>query len=359
MADAPFERFVLLNRLVSSSSTRAPEEHKPPTIAGHELFDAIEKRRQKGWAIEFLGLPETEIEAERGEAARIASGKGYDFISLRKTAFENQAPWHFVTLLLEYVDASKRSFSVVHTENLTGRDISGDEHERGSRSAHIVVRLPTKQYDDGTYRCAIEAVHSITRREIENFLCRQLRRQAAADELTFIAQATDKKGRNVEKEYRYAPRLDLFADIGRKIDFALSGGRELAHMTFTKRAEKQSIGKPTAVVHSDVYADIELKVSAKQGPDDPKERIQWLANIRKFYENRGYESRMYYRHIGGGILSGQVHHALAGAADLVMCQKELISLKCEPKEWHSKINNEIKEQMIGLLNTEELWERSK
>jgi hypothetical protein len=88
MADEGFQRFVLLNRLVSRPSTRTPEEHKPPTIPGDELFGAIEKRRNKGWAIEFLGLPETEIEAEKGEAARMASGKGYDFIFLRQIIIE-------------------------------------------------------------------------------------------------------------------------------------------------------------------------------------------------------------------------------------------------------------------------------
>jgi hypothetical protein len=36
-------------------------------------------------------------------------------------------------MLLEHVDASKRSSSMVHTENLTGREISGAEEERGSR----------------------------------------------------------------------------------------------------------------------------------------------------------------------------------------------------------------------------------
>ncbi len=156
MADDGVQRFVLLNRLVSQSSTRAPEEHKPPTIPGDELFGVIEKRRKEGWAIEFLGLPETEIEAEKGETARIASGKGYDFLFLRQITTEERPPWNFVTMLLEYVDASKSSFSVVHTENLTGREISGAEEERGSRSAHVVVRLPIKQYDDGAYRCAIE-----------------------------------------------------------------------------------------------------------------------------------------------------------------------------------------------------------
>ena len=42
-----------------------------------------------------------------------------------------------------------------------------------------------------------------------------------------------------------------------------------------------------------------------------------------------------------------------------MCQKELISIKDEAKQWYPEISNEIKEQMILLLNTDELWERSK
>jgi hypothetical protein len=42
--DGP-QRFVLLNRLVSRSVTRAPEEHKPPMESGAELLTVIEKRR--------------------------------------------------------------------------------------------------------------------------------------------------------------------------------------------------------------------------------------------------------------------------------------------------------------------------
>jgi hypothetical protein len=224
------------------------------------------RRRTQGWAIEFLGLSETDKEVEKGERARIENGKGHDFIFLREMKIEERPPWKFATLLLEFVDESKRSFSVVHTQKLTGREIAGAGEERGSLSAHVVVRLPIKQYDDGSYRCAIEVAHSIPRSAIEHFLCRQLRRQAASDESTFSVKVPGKRGMVVEKEYRYNPRLELFADIGRKIDFVLSGGRELAHMTFTKRSEKQSIGKPTSVAHKDLYADVELKVSAKQGP---------------------------------------------------------------------------------------------
>ena len=59
-------------------------------------------------------------------------------------------------------------------------------------------------------------------------------------------------------------------------------------MTFTKRSEKQSIGKPTSLEHKDVYADVELRVSAKQGPDDPIERVSWLQTVRSYYEKIGY-----------------------------------------------------------------------
>jgi hypothetical protein len=206
-----------------------------------------------------------------------------------------------------------------------------------------VVRLPIEQYDDGSYRCAIEVARSITRHQKENINCRQLRRQAVAEDMRYMVRVRGKK-KVEEKDYRYNPRLELFADIGRNINFALSGGRELAHMTFTKRATKQSIGKQTEVDHKDVVADVELKISAKQGPDEPQERFKWLAAIRQYYEHEGF---------------GQVHHALAGATDLVMCQKELISLTKEPREWHPKIDKEINDQMIEFLTTDELWERSK
>lgn len=130
-------------------------------------------------------------------------------------------------------------------------------------------------------------------------------------------------------------------------------------MTFTKRAEKTSIGNATAVDHKDIVADVEWKVSARQGPDEPKAKAKWLTAVREYYDEHGFEVRMYYRNIGGGIVSGEIHQALAGATDLVMCQKELISLKKEAKDWHPKINTEISDRMIELLNKDELWERGK
>jgi len=361
MVETPHQRFVLLNRLVSRSTSHAPPEHKPPMVPGSESLSVIDARHKKNWAIEFFGLHETQDDFEKGDDARIKRGQKdhLDFIWLRDIAFDDQSPWRYAILLFEFIDQSKRSFSVVDTQKLTGREISGNASERGSRSAHVVVRLPVRQYDDGSYRCAIEVANSITRSDIENFLCRQLRRQAAADQATFVIKSVDKKGNVKEKAYRYTPRLELFADIGRKLDFATSSGRELAYMTFTKRSERRSIGKKTELIHDDVIADVQYRVSAKQGPEDPKERNGWLVRVRAYFETNGYESHMTYRQLGGGILSGHVHQALAGAADLVMCQKELISLPTSPKDWYKAIDDEIVEQMIAFTNADQLWERSK
>ena len=138
MADEGPQKFVLLNRLVSRSVTRAPKEHKPPIDPGAELLSIIQKRRAQGLAVEFPGLPETDKETEKGEKARLESGKGYDLILLRDMKLEEQFPWKFVTLLFEFVDDSKRSFSVVHTQKLTGREIAGADEERGALSAHVL-----------------------------------------------------------------------------------------------------------------------------------------------------------------------------------------------------------------------------
>lgn len=128
-------------------------------------------------------------------------------------------------------------------------------------------------------------------------------------------------------------------------------------MTFTKRGEKQSIGRPTEVKHKEIYADVEYKVIASQGPAEPAVRTGWINEIRENYKSLGFSEKLYYRHIRGALLSGDVHQALASAADLLMCQKELIFLEKEPKRWHSNINREIADQMIALLDKDHLWER--
>jgi hypothetical protein len=356
---AEFQQFVLLNRLVSRSATRASEEHKPPLVTGFELLSILNERQKAGGAIEFFGVTDSERDAAEDDNARIKKGEGHDFVWLRKIKINQSGAFRYAKLLFEFVDQSKRSFSVVHTKKLTGREISGANDERGGISAHVVIRLPIKQYDDGSYRCAIEVARHLNRGTIENFINKQLKRWATAAQLKFEVHQPDKKGKMLVKEYRYNPRLELFSDIGRKLTFATAGGRELAHMTFTKRSERPSIGKGTHALHEDVIADVEFRVSAKQGPAEPQARYQWLRDVRASFEFSGYESRMYYRSIGGSILSGSVHQALAGASDLVMCQKELMLLKHAPKDWYPEIDDEITEQMATFLDKDELWERGK
>ena len=228
MSAEEYQRFVMLNRLASKSVSRAPEEHKPPLIEGHEAFKMLKERQESGAAIEFFGAGETGRDAEETDADRIKRSEGHDFVWLRQITIVDRGAHRYVTMLLEFVDQSKTSFSVVDTSNLKGRDITGGKNERGGVSCHVLVRLPIKQHDDGVYRCAIESVHHVNRGMIEAFICRQLRRWAHANDLTYEVHARDKKGRMQAKEYRYTPRLELHSDVGRSLSFATTGGKELA-----------------------------------------------------------------------------------------------------------------------------------
>jgi hypothetical protein len=319
-----YQRIVLLNSLVSRSASHAPPEHHAPVHAAEELLGIIEKRRQKKWATEYLGAEQD----DESEDDRVSRGVGHNFVRLRHLRTEQHGSYPFVVMLFEYVDQSLRSFPVVHTVNFTGREIAGEAEERGAAAAHVVVRLPAAgAYDDRRYRCAIEAVHSVTRSHIERFLSRQLRRHAIAEDWRFsvVVPPKGRQKRATERDYRYNPKLELFADIGRKLEHASSEGKVLTHMTFTKRGEKQSIGRPTEVKHKEIYADVEYKVIASQGPAEPVARTGWINEIRENYKSLGFSEKLYYRHIKGVVLSGDVHQSLASAADLLMCQKELIA----------------------------------
>jgi len=360
VAGEEFQRFVILNHLVSRSVSRAPQAFAPPLAKGEELFGALKERHSGGLAIEFFGGEEAGRESGETDEQRIKRNAGHDFIWLRELTIWDEGSHRYATMLLEFVDQSRKSFSVVDTLSLKGRDITGAKNERGGVSCHVVVRLPVKQHDDGTYRCAIEAGHHINRSMIEQFICRQLRRWAQINELMYEIKDVDKKGKSNARVYRYTPRLELYADVGRSLSFAESGGRELAHMTFSKRSAKQSIGGKEHVLEQEVIADVELRVSAKQGPEEPKARLVWLAGIKSIFESQGYHTRLTYRHLAtGGIISGSVHKALAGAADLMMCQKELMFTKHASRDWYSKIDDEIEEQMATFLDKDELWERGK
>jgi hypothetical protein len=315
-------------------------------------LDALDRRRKGGFAIEFLGIRDN---GEWTEKQRMAAGKGYDFVALRDYQIEKLNGRSFAKLLFEYVDQTQRAFPVVDTGTFKGRELSGEESERGATAAHVVVRLPAEnEYDDGSYRCTVEAAHYLNRADIERFTCRQLRRAYAGQKFGVTVARKDKKP--ASKEYAYWPRLELFADVSRKINFATDGGKYLSHMVFTKRQERKSIGKPTSVKHEDVIADVEYKVLAKQGPGDPKLLTQWANSVRSFFETEGFESRLYYRSVGGGVLSGNVHKAVAGASDLLMCPREVINLTAAPKSWQARLSKQVTDAMIELLEKDSLWE---
>lgn len=313
------------------------------------LLSLLEKRRKAKLAIEFFA-PDADDEEER-----FRLGQGHSFVRLRHLRTDDDDDGRFAVLLFEYVDQAVRSFPVVHTATFEGRELSGADEERGAIASHTVIRLPTGDaYDDGSYRCTLEAVPRLSRTMIEGFLRRQLGRSA---EWTFTVQIQKKK-KVTERIYKYSPRLELHADVGRSLKHAVTDGRILSHMLFTKRATKQEIGKPTAIEHEEVIADVEIRISAKQGPEDPAERRGWAGRLKGWYESLGYESRLYFRTAKTGMtLSGEVHSDVSSAADLLMCPKEPISLSKAPRPWRPTIHAETVEKMKELLGRDELWQR--
>jgi hypothetical protein len=189
-------------------------------------------------------------------------------------------------------------------------------------------------------------------------LCRQLRRAAESSELSFPVRVQKKDGGFETKDYRYSPRLHLVADVGRKLS-AGADDRILSHMIFTKRSEKQIIGKGTIADHEEFEADVQFKVSGSQGPDDPGQRRAWAQQVADWYRNRGHEVKFYFRHANGHVEGGSLHKAIAGATDLLMCPRTQILLKKAPKTWVSSISLEIEAALRELVDRDELWERSK
>ena len=154
-------------------------------------------------------------------------------------------------------------------------------------------------------------------------------------------------------------RLELHADVARS--FILGDGTgEVSMMVFTRRSERRHIGEPTSVLHQEFNADVEIKVTAKQAPEDPEERRGWLTRIMQHFEQSGYDSRIYFRHMHGRLVQGsQRDPHISGAADLLLCSRETISLSAEPRRWRSKIDPHIVGEMKKLLERDELWERTK
>jgi len=283
MADAPepdapqHDRIVLLNTMTSFSTTKA-RDHSAPTLGALESLKIIESRRKKNWAFEFIGLPEKSLKKEgeedpteeEYEARRLKAGIGRDCIRLRAMRFEEVGEFIYATLLVESIDPHSRTFAVVDQETFVGREISAESKERGSAAAHVLIRIPKEGVQDtGKYRCAIETVHPITRNEIELLLSRQLRRYARAAGLSFTVHVH--KGKKPEqKTYAYTPRLELNADVGRKLSVD-ADEKVLTHIIMTKRSEKQIIGKGVAVEQEEFAADVEYRISASEGPSEPEQ----------------------------------------------------------------------------------------
>lgn len=358
MVDTSEKRIVLLNHLRSRSTTRAKEE--APIHAGAELLsDLLARALETKWAIEFEGLAEDK-DTFKSEDARIAAG--LELPALRLRTGEVRAPTKtqegYFCLLFEHLDPSRRSLQVVNIDNHEGREIEARKREAGCVSAHVVIQVPKLNgYDERMYRCVLEPVSPITRSRIEWFLSRQVRR--LAPEWTFPVTFM-KKGKPASKSYHYTPKLELLADVSRKLGAGTMVGRKLSHLVFTKRETKQSVGQKTRVKDTDFLADVTHRVGANQGPPDEADRLTWAEELRAGYESIGWKARVYFRSAQGDLIGGSVQHRqLEGAQDLLLCPKEYIEKPANHKQWSEGLDNSTVNDMIALIEKDSLWEHTK
>lgn len=347
------QRIVLLNSLVSRSVSRSSQEYgDPPIHGGAELLEIIEQNWASKVSIEFFNSDDDD-----DDNLRIKSNKGKNSIRIVDMSFEQTESSIFCTMLVDYIDSSVKSFPVVDFEKFEGRELSGTDSERGATAAHVVIKLPIAGYEDGKYNCVIEAAPNVTRSNIEYLLCRQLRRRAKVEDWTHEVAVKDKSGKNVVKRFKYHPKLQLMADVGRSSTGVL--GSVLSRVVFTKRSEKITPGQPTAVIHEDLYADMRLDISAKQGPTGKGPLKDWVNALRNHYETRGFKTKLFFRNAtGGGEFSGNINPKIDGATDLIMCHREVIEYSGEAMQWASKIQPQIRDKMKELLNRDELWKRA-
>ncbi|WP_147148386.1 hypothetical protein [Reyranella soli] len=323
------------------------------------MSQIAERAAKTKWAIEFEGLAEDK-DKFKSEDARIAAGTTYPALRLRRSAINEPTKTQegYITLLFEHLDPARRSFPVVNIDNFEGREIEAQKREAGSMSAHVVIQLPKHgAYDDGMYRCVIESASPITRSRIEWFLCRQVRR--LVPEWTF--QVTEqKKGKPITKTYHYTPKLELLADVSRHFGAGTTAGQKLSHLVFTKRSEKQNIGGKTAIKDKDFLADVTIRVGASQGPADEKERLDWAAQLRAIYDERGYKTKIYFKSARGDVLGGSVqHHQLDSAQDLLLCPRDFIDRPDNHKSWSNDVDDKTVADMIALLRKDKVWEHTK
>lgn len=348
-----FQRLVILNRLFSSSTTRVKDKDAVPVHTAFELLKLLKQRVDANTAVEFFGA-----DSEEDDAKRLVDGKGKSHIKIRGLEFSNDSSGRYASALIEFLNKDERSMPVVSMETHTGRELEGDEDERGAYAAHVVVRMPLdNEYDDSSYRLVLE-VNNISRKSIEHLLCRQLRRIAGEAPAWTFPVWKQLKTKKKQEERRYHPKFELAADVGRTLDVAIGRGGTLSQVVFTKRHEKQSTAGPTAVLQSEFFANVTIRVAASEGPTDPDEKVGWFGKIRQHYLALGYEARTYFRHAQGGLVSGEMSDDVANAADIMMCQKEYILLSSEPKRWRGDLNSEVIDRMKTLLNNDGLWQHA-
>lgn len=357
------QKIIFLNWIVSRSRTRK-RSATPPTIALSTLLDILKARMDKKIAIEFPKMPSVKITDDQDEVARIRDGAGETFIRLSDISITETDEFKYASLLLKYIDADTRGFSVEDMLNFTGREIAGSTNERAVTAAHISVRIPKheSQFDDGKYRCTIDAVSPLSRSAIERFLCRQIARQTRAEKWTFSVREQKKRSKKatmVVTECEYTPYVELLADVGRSLSLEAGSQSDLSSMVFTKRAERQSVHDATEVKHTDFIANVEIKISGNQGPTDPTEKATWVKSILDHFSGIGFDSKIYYKHQNGAVVGGGIHHALESAADILMCPKEMMTIDEQIQSWEPKVNPKIEAAMKELLDRDELWEQKK
>lgn len=358
MTDEKAQRIVLLNHLRSRSVTRAKEQ--APSHAGAELLTEIVARAlETKWAIEFEGLAEDK-DTFKSEDERIVAGLTLPALRLRTGSVQapSKTKEGYFSLLFEHLDPSRRSFQVVNLDSFEGREIEARKREAGSTSAHVVIRVPKLGgYDDHMYRCVIESASPITRSRIEWFLCRQIRRLAPewAFPVTYM-----KKDKPKTKTYQYTPKLELLADVSRKLGAGSTAGQKLSHLVFTVREEKQSVGQKTLIKHKDFLADVTHRISASQGPASEADRLTWAGQLQAYYESLGFKGRVYFRSAQGDLIGGSVqHHQLDGAQDLLLCPRDYIAKPDNHKPWSDGLDSQTVDDMIALIEKDKLWEHTK
>ncbi|MCJ2039227.1 hypothetical protein MKK55_09770 [Methylobacterium sp. J-059] len=95
-----------------------------------------------------------------------------------------------------------------------------------------------------------------------------------------------------------------------------------------------------------------------QGPKDPAERRTWVQRIRDQYNDQGYTSHLLFRSAGGSGVSGKVHQDVEGAADLLLCPKEVISLDAPPDRWREDVSDDVIGKLRELVDRDSLWQRA-